>query len=228
MNYEKHYKLLIERAKTRNIDGYVEIHHIIPRCLGGSNKKTNLVALTPEEHYVAHQLLVKMEPNNHKLIHAALMMCCNNNFLKRNNKFYGWLKRRYSEISKNRKGHKNGSFGRKWYYDPITLLNGKFLKDEIPSGWILGRNPKSVGKCKICEKETHHVDVEYCRSHSNYEKTKKLAENLYTDFISSECKSVCEFARLINSSQPRLSKLWNKWIPEYKKISSQGKSFKGL
>ena len=60
MNYQKIYNKLINRAKNRNIMGYVEKHHIIPKCLGGEDCKTNLVNLTPEEHYLAHQLLVKI------------------------------------------------------------------------------------------------------------------------------------------------------------------------
>ena len=39
MNYTKIYNDLIERAKTRKLDGYKEVHHIIPRCMGGGNEK---------------------------------------------------------------------------------------------------------------------------------------------------------------------------------------------
>ena len=64
MNYEKHYNLLIERAKTRVIKGYTEKHHIIPKCMGGTDDASNISILTPEEHYIAHLLLVKMYPSN--------------------------------------------------------------------------------------------------------------------------------------------------------------------
>ena len=74
MDYQKIYDSLIERARTRILDCYVEKHHIVPKCMGGSNRIGNLVELTPEEHYVAHQLLVKIYPNNHKLIYSAAMM----------------------------------------------------------------------------------------------------------------------------------------------------------
>ena len=40
--------------------GYYEKHHIVPRSMGGSNKKSNLVDLTAREHYVCHRLLTKM------------------------------------------------------------------------------------------------------------------------------------------------------------------------
>lgn len=89
MNYQNHYNKLIERAKNRNISDYTENHHIIPSCIGGSDENVNLVRLTPEEHYVAHQLLIKIYPNNHKLICAAAMMIPN----RSSNKLYGWLRR---------------------------------------------------------------------------------------------------------------------------------------
>ena len=93
MDYSKHYTTLIERAKTRSLsEVYYEQHHIVPRCLGGSDNQSNLVSLTPEEHYVAHQLLTKMYPDEPNLIYAANMMCVN----RTNNKLYGWVRRRMS------------------------------------------------------------------------------------------------------------------------------------
>ncbi len=100
MNYKKHYDILIERAKNRILDGYLEEHHIIPRCLGGSNDKSNLAKLTPEEHFVAHQLLIKIHPGVPGLVYAVRMMCFGDN---RNNKWYGWLKREYSKSRVNYK-----------------------------------------------------------------------------------------------------------------------------
>lgn len=39
---------------------YYEQHHILPRSLGGSDEKSNLVMLTAREHYIAHLLLYRM------------------------------------------------------------------------------------------------------------------------------------------------------------------------
>ena len=95
MNYQSHYNTLIERAKHRLVEGYVEKHHIIPQCMGGSTWVGNIVSLTPEEHYVAHQLLVKIYPNELKLIYTAKMMTIGK---RRNNKLYGWLRKRHSSL----------------------------------------------------------------------------------------------------------------------------------
>jgi hypothetical protein len=101
MNYQKHYNLLIERAKNRSLLGYGEWHHIIPKCLNGEDISDNLVHLTPEEHFVAHQLLIKIYPLEPKLVYAARMMTQENKKRsRRNNKMYGWLKRKHSEAKK--------------------------------------------------------------------------------------------------------------------------------
>jgi ribosomal protein S27AE len=79
----------------------VEIHHVVPKCLGGNNSPENLVCLTPEEHYVAHQLLYKIHKDTNyamRLIAATKAMItdrCSNG--KRNNKLYGWIRRRHAE-----------------------------------------------------------------------------------------------------------------------------------
>lgn len=97
MDYQAHYDNLISRALTRSTDFYTETHHIIPRCMGGPDEQSNLVKLTPEEHFVAHQLLVKIYPKNQKLIYAAAMMTKGHNGKRANNKFYGWIRKRFAE-----------------------------------------------------------------------------------------------------------------------------------
>ena len=77
MNYQKIYDNLVSRARIRILYELYETHHIIPKCLGGTNNSENLVKLTPEEHYLAHQLLAKLYPENYKLTYAAIMMCSN-------------------------------------------------------------------------------------------------------------------------------------------------------
>lgn len=106
MNYEKIYESIITRAKTRSFPNcYTEKHHIIPRCMGGGDEESNLAILTPEEHYVAHQLLVKIHPTNRKLLYAAHALSklhSRNHPLSRklSNKKYRWLKRRHSILQR--------------------------------------------------------------------------------------------------------------------------------
>lgn len=69
MDYNKHYNLLVEKAKNRELikeEGY-EIHHIIPKCFGGSDEPDNLIKLTYREHFIAHILLYKMQTEKRKI-----------------------------------------------------------------------------------------------------------------------------------------------------------------
>ena len=105
--YLKHYKLLCERGQSRGtkkeaLDFYTEAHHILPKCMGGSFDKSNMTLLTPEEHFVAHQLLVKIFPNNWRLSNAIIRMNHDSNMARVGNKIYGWLKRKISDDMKSR------------------------------------------------------------------------------------------------------------------------------
>jgi hypothetical protein len=64
MNYEKIYHSLIQSRLQLNrkfsVGCGLEKHHIIPKSLGGSNNKNNIIVLTPREHCIAHILLSKM------------------------------------------------------------------------------------------------------------------------------------------------------------------------
>jgi hypothetical protein len=164
MDYKKHYDLLIERAKTRQLAGYTEKHHILPKCMGGTNKKSNIVKLTPEEHYLAHQLLVKMHPQNELLIYAAHKMTINSTNTNRTNKEYGWLKRYHQKICKARIGKNNPSYGRYWYHNPITLEKGKFSPEDVPANWVKGNVKKEKrATCTCCKQEFRPIYKEkYC------------------------------------------------------------------
>lgn len=80
--YTRIYTQIIDHAKLRQLDEaiYTEIHHIIPRCCNGSNKKSNLAVLTAREHFIAHWLLTKMTDGEirHKMLYALNAMKCNN------------------------------------------------------------------------------------------------------------------------------------------------------
>jgi hypothetical protein len=113
MNYQRHYDALIERARCREVFGYVERHHVVPKCMGGSDDKSNLVPLTPEEHFVAHQLLIRIYPEVKGLAIAVWRMTFGKHH--ENSKRYGWLRRKHSEaigevIGKYWRGRKREKF----------------------------------------------------------------------------------------------------------------------
>ena len=83
MNYFRIYSRIIENRKSNPADNYTEEHHIIPRSIGGSDSKDNLIRLTAREHFICHWLLVKMYRHDkriyYKMLTAFNMMCNANN-----------------------------------------------------------------------------------------------------------------------------------------------------
>lgn len=62
--YYNAYKQLIldknENYKDIKAETSFEVHHIIPRCFGGTNDENNLIKLTTKEHILAHYYLALM------------------------------------------------------------------------------------------------------------------------------------------------------------------------
>lgn len=79
MKYAEWYDKLVSLAKNRKLpkETYTEGHHIIPKSMGGSDKKENIVRFLAREHYIAHALLWKMKfegEANMKMVHAFNQM----------------------------------------------------------------------------------------------------------------------------------------------------------
>jgi hypothetical protein len=156
MNYKKIYDSLITRAKNRKLTEFTESHHIIPRCMGGNNDRSNLADLTPEEHYIAHQLLVKLYPKNHALVRAASMMIPS----RPSNKLYGWIRRKLSEaMSDSQSGVGNSQFGTKWIFNRDLQESKRIpIEQSVPAGWKNGRvidflaEQSVFNECPVCKK----------------------------------------------------------------------------
>ena len=75
--YTNWYYQIINNAQHRGkLTEYYELHHIIPKSLGGLNDSTNLIELTAREHFICHLLLTKMVTKSYKykMQKAANMM----------------------------------------------------------------------------------------------------------------------------------------------------------
>lgn len=98
MDYQKVYRQIVERAKAQNRskkgNAYYESHHIVPKCMGGSNESTNKVLLTAREHYICHALLFRANPESRQLAHAFYLMC---NFRKTQKRDYQISSRLYED-----------------------------------------------------------------------------------------------------------------------------------
>lgn len=106
--YTKCYYSIINNAKSRiSINGYMERHHIIPKSLGGNNKKENIISLTAKEHFICHLLLTKMVNGNskRKMIFASNMMLQGKHRYVPTGKIYQQIKEQFAiSISEQNKG----------------------------------------------------------------------------------------------------------------------------
>ena len=60
MDYQRIYDSIMDRARGRERPKErLEVHHVVPRSIGGSDDFENLVMLTIREHYVAHLVFDK-------------------------------------------------------------------------------------------------------------------------------------------------------------------------
>lgn len=76
--------------------------------MGGDNSGDNLVYLTAREHFVAHQLLVKMHPGNRKLVYALQAMLRCGPGQQRSNRRYEWIRLAISEAKKGQSSWNKG------------------------------------------------------------------------------------------------------------------------
>lgn len=163
MNYQKLYDKLMQTRKERELireKGY-EIHHIIPKCLGGDNEEDNLVLLTPREHFIAHKFLVKIYPNSVSL-NLALFMFANTRNCKINSKLYENLKDKHSKnMKKNNPMYSNEIVQKKMKNTPNfvkffeTEEGRKMTSERMKSDRHPMKNKKSVEKKLKTQRENN-------------------------------------------------------------------------
>ncbi|ANT40602.1 homing endonuclease [Klebsiella phage vB_KpnM_KpV477] len=172
MKYNEIYDSLIKRGLERGLnkkklDYHTEKHHIIPKCMGGVNNNSNYVLLTPREHFVAHQLLVKIYKDTkyfYKLVRALnAMSMFNDKYSRPNAKEYEWVRtlcynankltnagRKHKPetlrlFSEQRTGANNPMYGRKGELSPS--FGKKRSKESNDKIW-LNRNRNISQKAK--------------------------------------------------------------------------------
>ena len=141
--YSQWYCSIITTAQSRTFNPeVVEKHHILPKSLGGTNNVSNLVALTPREHYICHLLLTKMYEGKakQKMVYAfwAIMNLCNKYQERKvfRGRLYESLRQQYIQLQKEtagpnhpRRGRKTGrtkeSFTTEWKANISAAKKGK-------------------------------------------------------------------------------------------------------
>lgn len=147
MNYQKIYNDIINKYKILNLQKYekeyLETHHIIPRCIGGTNDEENLVNIPAKVHFICHLLLSKIYKNDSdkykKLFQALFMMSVMKNSKQDRHiitsKQYEKIRLKYSEFRKNTPQSKKANekrrqklLGRKVWNDGLTKETNQILK----------------------------------------------------------------------------------------------------
>lgn len=147
------YLKFINYCRNNKHKGYTELHHIIPKSMGGNNEKTNLIRLSARQHFIAHHLLWKSYQNRETNF-AFWSMRMKNNMSQINSKTYSKLKEQHSSYQSELKKLYNPMFNDEAKQKLSDCRKGKPLSDETKRKLSLIRRgvPKSeITKKKISE-----------------------------------------------------------------------------
>lgn len=153
MNYFRLYDAIIDSQLTAAHTEYTEIHHIVPRCLGGCDDISNLVEVEAKAHFILHWLLVKMYPDNKKLSYAFRMMMVNGNGQHRYTS-HSYKYARISYVNNHPMKEQNNR-------DKVSASLKKYFADKVAAGESLQRMCV-VSFCGTCGKSIPNRDVVYC------------------------------------------------------------------
>ena len=155
--YSRLYHRIVASAQNGTVrEGYSERHHIIPKALGGTDSKSNLVRVTAREHFILHYLLTKFTegPDFRKMVAAFNMMNCSSYGQQRymNSRLYDANRKHMSETMRvNQTGANNSQIGKIWMTNLITGTSKKFeksaLNEAIEQGWFVGRRTPAFIEC---------------------------------------------------------------------------------
>lgn len=196
MNYQKTYDQLIANRLINHPTGYFERHHILPKCLGGSDCSTNIVHLTAREHYIAHLLLAKIHGG--KLWFPVVMMSEKKSKGAQGyspSKKYAKASENYSKwVSENLSGSNHPMFAKNHKESTKAKLRsiniGKKVSDDVKkkiSKSVTGKNHPMYGK-------KHSIESRLKMSQSSVgrvmpeEQKRKIADSLINKTLYKFCK----------------------------------------
>ena len=173
--YQTWYQNITDRARNRTLEGYVERHHVIPRSLGGSDDKNNLVDLTAREHFVCHWLLTKMYTGEKKskMIYALNGMKRNSKHNQRyetliTSRVYENLKKQFSEV------HSASMKGREPWNKGVPITEDQRKKNSIAA---TGKKSSAESIAKRVAKQTGQKRTEKQKNNIRQAVKAKLETN---------------------------------------------------
>ena len=195
--------ILNTRGRFSCGDEYHECHHIIPKCMGGSDDEENLIDLFAREHFEAHKLLALENPDNEKLIYAWWAMSHlkdkNQKRVEISSEEYEEAKQQYGKIRSQKViGENNPMFGispkermdentyLQWKENIIKSTNSDEFKTQARDRNIGKKYPDDVNKKKGRSGPDHHL---YGKHQSEETKQKLREANIgkkYSDEINAK------------------------------------------
>lgn len=140
MNYLRIYNILIksrqDQKRTKIPGDGLERHHIVPRSIGGVDESSNLVYLTPKEHFIAHRLLVKIYSGKYKakMVYALHKMMSSNSQQTRNyitSRHYEAIRQYYHEHCS---GENHPNYGKDYHTEETkAAIRERMTGDNNPS-----------------------------------------------------------------------------------------------
>ena len=216
----------IELNKTRPyIKGMYESHHILPKSMGGNDKKINRVNLTYREHYIAHIMLYFIYRNN-KMSYALFRM---NGSKKINSRLYNKNRQKFVEsisgennsmygknhteitkklISEKLKGEHNHNYGKKGILNP--LYQRKRPVEFVES--ISGENNSMYGK--------NHSDDSIYKMSINRSKFIYIIKGKKYESIYIACKQLNLTSRAIGIRCDSNDKKYSNYVKLSKNVSN--------
>lgn len=172
MNYQRIYDELIAARRLAPVpEGYTETHHIIPRALQGSDDADNLIALTPEDHFMCHRLLAKIHGGK---MSQALWGMCHKGFKGAKGVYvsrlvFGVARREFAKVNSERmSGSGNPMFGR-------TEENSPFYGKHHRAAAIAKIREARLGK-KASEEVRHKMSEAKLGKSKPNETRRKMSE----------------------------------------------------
>lgn len=175
--YEEFINNILEtRGRFACGDEYHERHHIVPKCMGGTNDEENLIDLFAREHFEAHRLLALENPENKKLVYAWNRIC------NSGNGDYQITQKEYEEA---RKAHRDAVSGENnfWYGRHLSeetrnkiseLKKRRYQNDEV-------RKQVSI-KLKEYYADSEHYSPMFGK-HFSEESKKKMSESKIGKYV---------------------------------------------
>ena len=221
MNYQRIYNNIIENRKINplSLNEYGEIHHIIPKSLGGSDELLNLIRLTAREHYICHLLLSEMYEKEsfewYKMNHAFQMMNLNGYKQNRyiNSRIYELKRIDFRKtMSWAQSGNKNSQYGKKRSDETKEKIRMSINKRLGKNNNLTAVQIKKLKSQK--EIEYYTVDGKHFNKQTRDKMTKMFNIDLTVDFSKSlnivkeklhnlyiiEKKSTTELSKLLGAN----------------------------